>query len=410
MRIGHGSATFPVIPGEALGGYADRTDGAGDLLDPLEVHVITFADEGHRFALVTADLVCANADVVATVRSVLRRKLPVDSCWVAATHTHAGPETGCIPGGGPTPPGIANRLVTVAIEAAQAAISAEQTSRPRPVRTHVSGFASRRGSPSESTLDLPIDALQCMVGDDVVGTLVVSPVHPTILSADNSRVSADLNGGIRRALSSDNRRWAVVATGAAGDISTRHTRRSREVGEIDRLGRLAAEAVDRTAPPPTPVANGGLRPPVSEVVALRPKRPTEVERQLGEPISPHLTDERSRWVLEQGRRIAAELASHQRVDPYEVDVQAIELDVVTLVAVPAELYLDLGEAIRATAATDGRSVVVLGYTNGYLGYLPTHDAPTGYETYVSPVTAGSGETVVQAAVAAIKSMRRHLEE
>jgi hypothetical protein len=406
MRIGHGSAELPVVPGEPLGGYADRSDGVVDVLDPLEVHVVTFADGSHRFALVTADLVCVNTDVVASVRTALGRRLPVDSCWVAATHTHASPEAGCVPGGGPTPPAVADRLVECAVEAAEAAIAAEVHGRLRPARALIPGLAGRRSNSVDSAVDVPVDALLCTVRGGVDGVLAVCPVHPTILSADNNRVSADLNGGIRRALTGTGR-WAVVATGAAGDISTRHTRRSREVDEIGRLGRLTADQVDKTlpAPPDEPVTEA-ITSPVSQVVRLEPKRAAEVERLLAEPLSMHAVDERSQWVLRQGRQIAADLASRQRVEPYEIDVQAIGLGAVTLVAVPAELYLELGEQIRSRAGLDGHDVVVLGYTNGYLGYLPTQHAPTGYETYVSPVTGGSGETVVEAAVDAVSRLRR----
>lgn len=45
--------------------------------------------------------------------------------------------------------------------------------------------------------------------------------------------------------------------------------------------------------------------------------------------------------------------------------------------------------------------MVLGYTNGYLGYLPARDTQPCYETYASPVTSGSSEIVVEAAVAAV---------
>ena len=356
MRIGHGVAEFPIVAGEPLGGYADRSAGVADVLDPLEVHTVTFADDDYRFALVTADLVCVNTDVVASVRAALRARLPVDFCWVAATHTHAGPESGCFPGGGATPRAVTDRLVACAVDATRAAVAAEVSSRLQPVRAVVRGLGGRRSTTSDPDLDLPIDALLCIVGHDVAGILAVCPVHPTILSADNNRASADLNGGIRRALTT-NGRWAVVATGAAGDISTRHTRRSRDVDEIGRLGRLAAEQIDQarpSLPPDTPPY--GVTPAVSRAVRLQPKTPEEVDTLLAKPVSVRPGDERGQWVLRQGRHIATNLARQRRREPYEIHVEAIGLDDVKLVAVPAELYLELGEQIRTRAARDGHTV------------------------------------------------------
>ncbi|MFB9542813.1 hypothetical protein [Micromonospora sagamiensis] len=389
------------MPGEPMGGYVDRSEGVQDVLDPLEVHVVTVADDGHRFALVVVDLICVNADVVERIRTALR-DVGVPSCWVAATHTHASPEAGCAPGGGITPRDVGDRLVAVSLTATRRAVATEREARLTATRTLVSGLASRRNVVDSPPMDIPVDTIGVTVGADVVGLIVVSPVHPTILPAANNHVSADLAGGIRRALSGPDR-WVVVATGAAGDISTRHTRQGHGPPEVDRLGALVA---DRFVPP-APVDGGPVapvRPPVSRSVRLRPKQPAELDASA-RPV-PQIRDGRIRQVLQQGLRIAREQAARQRSEPYEIEVAAVDLDGVTVVGVPGELFLELGEAIRSRAADRAGDVVVLGYTNGYLGYLPARDTPPCYETFASPVSAGSGEIVVETAVeAAIEAAR-----
>ncbi|SCL25926.1 hypothetical protein GA0074692_2052 [Micromonospora pallida] len=390
MRVGHGTAHLAVVPGEPMGGYVDRSEGVQDVLDPLEVHVVTVADDDHRFALVVVDLICVNADIVERIRAAVRG-VGVSSCWVAATHTHASPEAGCAPGGGATPQHLGDRLVAASLAAARRAVATERPARLAATRSLVSGLAGRRNVVDSPPMDIPVDTIAVTVGTDVVGLIVVSPVHPTILPAANNHVSADLTGGIRRALSAPDR-WVVVATGAAGDISTRHTRQGHGPPEVGRLGALVA---DRFVPPPSPVEDrpaAPVRPPVSRCVRLRPKQPAELDASA-RPI-PEVRDGRIRQVLHQGLRIAREQAARQRSEPYEVEVAAVDLDGVTLVGVPGELFLELGEAIRATAG----DVVVLGYTNGYLGYLPARDTPPCYETFASPVSAGSGEIVVETAV------------
>ncbi|MEU4569837.1 hypothetical protein [Micromonospora sp. NPDC023956] len=398
MRVGHGTACLAVVPGEPMGGYVDRSQGVQDVLDPLEVHVVTFADDGHRFALVVVDLICVNADVVERIRAALRG-VGVPSCWVAATHTHASPEAGCAPGGGVTPRHVGDRLVAASLAATRQAVATERSARLAATRTLVSGLASRRNVVDSPPMDIPVDTIGVTVGTDVVGLVVVSPVHPTILPAANNHVSADLTGGIRRALSAPDR-WVVVATGAAGDISTRHTRQGHGPPEVDRLG---ARVADRLVPPSSPVDGGPaapVRPPVSRSVRLRPKQPAELDASAYQ--IPQVRDGRIRQVLHQGLRIAREQAARQRSEPYEVEVAAVDLDGVTVVGVPGELFLELGEAIRARAD----EVVVLGYTNGYLGYLPARDTPPCYETFASPVSAGSGEIVVETAVeAALEAAR-----
>lgn len=399
MRVGHGTRRLEVLPGERMGGYADRSQGVRDVLDPLEVHVVTFADHAHRFALVVADLICVNADVVDRIRAAVAG-LGVDSCWVAATHTHASPEAGCAPGGSPTPAGVGDRLLEAAVLSAKAAVAAERDATVAHTRAWLADLAGRRNAGDAAATDIPVDAVVVADGQTPTGVLTVSPVHPTVLPAGNSDVSADLNGGIRRALGAPGR-WVVAATGASGDISTRHTRQGRSAAEIDRLAALVAAGLGVDAPPPA--RRGGVTPPVSRSLRLAAKPRSEVDAAAGAtPPASALTDARVREVFEQGQRIARDLAARGRPDTYEIEVAAVGLAGLVIVAIPGELFLELGERIRERT---GQDVVVLGYANGYLGYLPTVDTPPSYETLVSPVSAGSGELVVDAAVAAVGSVR-----
>ncbi|MEV1329492.1 hypothetical protein AB0J20_07930 [Micromonospora costi] len=391
-------ARLEVVPGEPMGGYADRSDGLQNVLDPLEVHVVTFADEGHRFALVVADLICVNVDVVDRIRTAMRG-VGVQSCWVAATHTHASPEAGCSPGGAATPRHVADRLEAASLVAARSAMASERAARLDSFRTLVPKLAGHRNITDPGPLDVPVDTIAVTAGGEVVGLVVVSPVHPTVLPADNIHVSADLNGGIRRALSTPDR-WVVVATGAAGDISTRHTRQGRGIDEVDRLGAWLADRVEPVSPHVGSGGPGPVRPPVSRTVALAPKQRAEFDLAVRQAPPPGNGNERISRVLQQGLRIAEEQAARQRTEPYVIDVEAVDLDGVTVVAVPGELFLELGETIRSAAAGQAGDIVVLGYANGYLGYLPARDTQPCYETYVSPVTSGSGELVVETAVEA----------
>jgi hypothetical protein len=378
-----------------MGGYADRADGVQGEHDPLEVHAVTFTDGDHRFALIVVDLICVNDDIVDRVRLALR-SLDVDTSWVSATHTHASPEAGCFPGGSTTPADLGSRLLAASVAATKAALAAERESALGSMRVQIPGLAGWRNR-ADSPVDIPVDALLVLEGDTVVGAVVVCPVHPTVFAADNNHVGADLSGGIRRALGAPER-WIVVATGAAGNISTRYTRRDRSAREVDRLGAMVAAAIDLDQQV-SPSYHVRIRPPAERVIQLEPKTPDEVNRAMRFELDASRSDDRSRQVLEQGRRLAGDLVAQARSEPYPVAVQAVGIGPVTLVAIPAELFLELGEAIRAGASHgDQHAVIVLGYTNGYLGYLPARDTRHSYEALVSPVRQGSGELVVETAI------------
>ncbi len=401
MRVGHGVARLPVVPDEPMGGYADRVGGVAGELEPLEVHAMVLSGAGTRFVLLVADLACVNTDVVAAIRADLAERYDA-SCWVAATHTHSGPEPGCRPGGAPTPPGLADRLLRAARDAVAVAVRDDvpATVEP-PYRTTVDGLGGRRSTDTPEPQAVPVDTTAVRdAGGALLGLLVVHPVHPTVLPAGNRDVSADLSGAIRRAIG---RRlpgvWVMVATGAAGDLSTRHTRRGRGQAELDRLGALVADAIG--VPPAPADAAPAVHGPVTAELELRPK---------GVDDLPGLEELRTRTgaarTFEQGLELAAGLLdAPDRPAAYRVRLEAVSLGGLDLVAVPGELFLCLGERIRAAAGQPDRTVV-LGYANGYVGYLPNREAYArpDYEVLASPVAPGSGEQVAEAAAALTASL------
>jgi hypothetical protein len=404
MRVGHGSAPIVVLPGEPMGGYADRVGGVDGEGEPLEVHAMAVSTAENRFVLLVVDLACVNTDVVEAIRG----DLGVDACWVAATHTHAGPEPGCRPGGDVTPPALADRLVHAARSAVEVALrNGVPATIEAPRRTMVDGLGGRRSATSPEPQVVPVDtAVVRDVAGRLIGMLVVQPVHPTVLPAANRRTSADLSGALRRAVASrlPGDPWVLVATGAAGDLSTRHTRRGRDEAELDRLGALAADAITATLAGATPApAPDGLRGPVESSVVLAPKDADDL---------PGLAELRRRprpaRTFEQGLELATELlGATVRPAEHRIRLEAVSVGGVDLVAVPGELFLNLGELIRAGSRRPEQTVV-LGYANGYLGYLPAREAfeDPDYEVLVSPVRRGSGEQVAQAAAALTAELDR----
>lgn len=402
MKVGHGASVLAIRRGEELGGYLGRSEGIDGILDPLEVHALSFCDGTDRFVLVVVDVICVNKDLVAMIR---KRLAPLGSTytWVSATHTHSGPETGCVPGGTVTPPGVVDRLIQAAEEASDQAMRVETPAALRPFRAWASGVATRRNSAVDPDEALPIDGVTFAQPGGIdegghLGTLIVTPIHPTVFGVENIRASADLSGGIRRAAAKRIGGWAVSATGAAGDISTRATRRSRSLVEIDRLGEAVVDAVARALAVPSAMdANGATPLRASDVVTLLEPN-TGLVRVVVEPeTGDDPLAERRRFVLAQGLEIAASIQHDSRL-PVPVTVEGITVEGINLIAIPGEPYLAIAEAIRARAS---RPTITLGYTNGYVGYLPEEGAAVSYETVVSRVAPASSVALVQAALTSI---------
>lgn len=415
MRVGFAAVRLDVPIGTPMGGYIDRDGGAIGELDPLSVHVVTWDDGGHRFALVIADVVCVNRDLTAAVRASATSH--ADHIWVAATHTHAGPETGCIPGGQDTPAPWKDTISAAATKAIRDAGTDASALVGEVHSGALHSVGAIRGD-RDATAVIPLDVVVFRRVDQTIGgMLVVLPVHPTVLPADNRAISADLPGAVRRALELrlSEGTPVIVATGAAGDISTRSTRRAQDATEVTRLGELVADQclalIDADLGSPVWTAGSRIewRDSVlrlsakksavdNDVVLASARAHEERARAAGDHIGVRIAESRR-----QGVRVHADIRRENLNEDINADVEAVRIGALGLAGLPGEPFVALGESIRSMAPGHNIS---LGYVNGYPGYLPTVDAYplAGYEVLASVVEAGSGERVAEAAGQLLREM------
>ncbi|MQA06110.1 MAG: hypothetical protein GEV07_26460 [Streptosporangiales bacterium] len=396
VAVGHAAVELGVPAGTPLGGYADRTLGATGSSDPLELRVVTMTDGRRRFVWAIADLVCVNTDLAAAVRTTV----PDTTSWLSATHTHAGPETGCRPGGAATPAPWRDRLTDAVAAAAAAAVRAETPAALVLRHGELTDVAGQRSGP-QPRQSVPFDVLEFRAGSTTHGVLVVLPVHPTVLGADNTCTSADLPGAVRRALGERlPGTWCVVATGAAGDVSTRPHRRAQDPRELARLGDLVAGQVASLLQTPgrdvtgdgavaAVAAEGGVPlPPRTDPPADKALL-ADLDRQVDQ-LPAGSAARRTAYTRLQGARLAHQAVA---VRGPTCAVGVLTVGELRLAAVGAEPYLELADRWRALAGPDA---LLVGYTGGYLGYLPTRAAyeTNEYEAAVSPCGPGAGERVI----------------
>lgn len=387
LSVGHGSAVVEVLPGEPMGGYADRVGGASDRGRPLEVHCLRLVDGDRGVALVVVDVVCVNVDLVERARGLALRH-GLDDVVVCATHTHSGPETGCVPGGTATPEDVAERV----LDAIDRALAAAAETRPASVSAHevvVHDVGSVRAAPPAPDAALPVDIVVFERGGQP-GVLVVCPVHPTVLPATNLDPDPDLVGAVRRLVGQEWRRrtgraldFVVVATGAAGDISTRHHRRGRSTDMLELAARVAVPVVDsllRRQPRDEASLSSTLGAVRCDAIAL-PRKSAATWRSLLDAPPGHDEGERARHTREQARRIVGEMGLDQHSGSIDVPVATITLGPAELVGIGGEPFLSVRTALRERVG----GAIVIGYANGYCGYLP-HPGPGPQPTYEELVT------------------------
>jgi neutral ceramidase len=399
-----------------MGGYADRPGPSSGVLEQLRVDCLSISGATGRLVLVVAEVVCINEDLAAQVRLRVHEALeePVGDVWVCATHTHSGPDVGCVAGGGPTPPAWRSRIADAAAGAARAAMASERECAGRLHAGELRGVGSPRGRDGAEAR-VWVDAVRC-VGEDgrLAGVLAVVPVHPTVLPAGSTLVSGDLaaaiRGALERRLSATGAPWVVVATGAAGDISTRRTRRAQTPEECRRLGEDAAEQIAtlmRAEPTSVWEAGSGacsahrraVAMPVrrQDPTALRALRTTLEERRADELARGETASTRTLQTALQGVAVAEAHQDWAGLGAIDLSLSAARLGRLCLFGIGAEPFHSISDDVRSRCADPA---VVLGYANAHVGYLPDEDAysEAGYEVLSSPFGPDAAATTVAALI------------
>lgn len=421
-----GWATVDITPRlpVALGGYGDREKPAEQVHDRLEARALALSDGTACAVLVVADVINTDAELVRVVRASVYEALPDVPLlvWVAATHTHSGPALGGLFAPHLRREDVRDALARSLVDAAVQAVDARRPVVARWASGPVEGIAGNRDHPDRPA-DVDLDLLLLYGSEDERVPLAVAgsfPVHPTVLSAANLEVSADLTGAFRRSFAArapEDPPWVLLATGAAGDISTRHMRQGQDFAEVERLGGLLADRawslVDTARLLIGPADDVRLE-WLTQDVQLAPREfpPEEALREQEREFrvawdaaleAGDIGRARTMETAVQGvkmARVMSRRVAHLRL---RSEVGALRIGPLALVSFPGELYNAMGARLRREA---GGPLLVVGYANGYLGYLPPAEAygRPEYEVLVSMLAPGSAERLVTEAERQLRSL------
>lgn len=395
--------------------------------DDLYARAMVF-DNGHNaVAVLAVDSIGYDNSILGAGRNFTRelRKrvaaktgLRPEAIMLSASHTHSAPETI-----GLTPmretPRVAEWFERHLDDLVQTVVDAwddRQPVRLRCGKAHVEHFARyRRIVLKDGTLNrngpLPNEAdvaVRWRVDDELTvvyaetderaphAVLLNYTAHPVIAML-LPEVSADYPGAATAAVESAlDGAVCLFTQGAAGNVNSPQV--SGTFADVRAAGRQIADAAlseieQLKALPPLTVDTIDVRsqtcslaarpcPSLDEALQQAQEQPTPLNRRIA--------------------RLAAKLAA----DPFDAEVQAMRVGPVCWVSLPGEAFVETGLALKQAGAT-----FVVGYANGYLGYLPIRRAYAegGYEADPGPwsrVAPGSAERLQSIGEALLASAPR----
>ncbi len=457
LRAGAGVVTITPPLGTPLAGHFEERR-AETIDDDLTARSLVLDDGAAPLALVVCDLIRLPGHVVGAAREAVAARcgIPAERVMISATHTHTGPVTAS--GGGD--PGERPMLAAGGDPATAELIDADADpgdlawlagriddavavagSRLRPARlahgtTKVAGACfNRRYRMGDGTVvfnpGVGNPDIRGAVGpvDPTVTALLVEALDGTPLALwanlalhyvgtdDERAVSADYYGAFA---------WAVPRLLGDGCVGLLTNGASGDVNAIDlepvvpargaARARLVARAVAAAA---VNAARLGRRPEApllaADVVPLALQRcPISADDVAGAEAILGRTDPdpepAASFGFVVGQPIPARQARTYARDVLALaampnagttEIQVMRLGGLALVALPGEIFVELGLAIKA--ASPFPTTAIVGLANDQVGYVPTAAAfgQGGYETWrtrISWTAAGTGEAMVATAL------------
>jgi hypothetical protein len=408
MRWLTGAATteFPIKPGTPMAGYLAREGPAESTHDPLTISAFVVMSDGSLFVLLAVDLLGVDRELIDEIAR--EAGVAPDSIALAASHTHSGPG-GIIPSSHPgegaqVDPVLRARFVATCGQTVRSAMARMEPADVSIGTAEAIGIAANRND-RFGPFDPTVTVIQAkgLLGSSIA-TIVHFACHPTILPAASRVISAEFPGVLRRELRASIPGVVFFVNGAAGDVSTRFTRTNQDEAEVERVGTVLAAAAQHALERARAIEGELARGSVHVNLPVRSASDVEQASELaiiaeqrmatGSLSAAELRIEQTRiqGALLLERLMESNLAHVSR----SIQIPWWRLGDLRLLGIPGELVASL----RAAIVDSLPDALILGYTNGYIGYLPDRAAYDAglYEALASPYAAGAGEQLVETLV------------
>jgi hypothetical protein len=385
----------PAKPQWLLGYDPRQSTGVHDHL----FHRIVAMDDGQtQFFLISTDICLYSPSVYDEITKELSAQSGIKplQVWWSVTHTHSAPEVG--------PPGLGeaflkgryehdhNTEYTAQVKKQLLDGIKEAQAKLEPARLGVGwGYANatinRRARNEEGPAflglnpDGPVDhrigLLRLEKADKTLLALIANyGMHGTVLSGKNTLITGDAPGIVADYVEQKVGAPMLYINGAAGNQAPIYTvYPDFESGHLKQFEVLVGD--------PILAANARLGPTTSDVELTLGEATVEIPRKPGMGWAPDLSD----YLRATG--------SSSAMVRLPVRFLRINKDVV-IWAAPVELFCEIAMNVRDHSPFP--YTFYFGYTNGWLGYLPTKAefAYGGYEPKTSPFTDEAGEDLTHA--------------
>ncbi len=400
------------------GYYYERL--ASHVHDPLYARALVLSEGDQTLVIITLDLIDvapqASRSAVETISA--RHNIPAEQIIITSTHTHTGPALSA-----DYEAWLTHRIVdavTIAINNRKPAVLRVGSGHEAGVSFHrrfLMKDGTVRFNPGALNPDIvkPMGPIDPEVGilsvetpdGEVIAVLVNFAIH--LDTVGGTEISADFPFFLERLLrkvlgESTVVMFALAPCGNINHFNVRSPETLKGFERAERIGHALAGAVIREFPGLEPMAAASLRASAEVLPLTVPSytsaevaqaRINAVKQSDHESSTPEIREARKiLWVADRGG------------EPLPGEVKAFGIDDLGIVALPGEIFVELGLDLKQRSPYRHNLILTLsGHTA--MSYIPNREAyPHGaYEVEVSRVVAGEGERLIDSAVSQLERLK-----
>ncbi|MFP6616071.1 MAG: neutral/alkaline non-lysosomal ceramidase N-terminal domain-containing protein [Candidatus Hydrogenedentota bacterium] len=418
-----GAARVNLVPPTpaTMGGYFDRKDPFEGVSTPIYARALVVSNEETTLGVVVLDLCYVSRELTDQARVEIEKQtgIPGENIVVSATHTHSAPSgfMGARFLGRVEQPELSKFLLAQTIEAVVTAYKNLEPAQAGFAYGDLPGMTRNRQQEND-LVDPQVGVLKVQKKDsrEYIAVLANYTGHPVILGGNNLLLSSEFPGAACTTVEDTLGGVAILTQGACGDVTVHRSGDAYE--EVKRVGRVLGGEIIKTAEQIRPTENVPLFSKFQPVDVEPRDLPSVKQAQaninaLEKAHEAAKSDDSPDYIVKKLRRevnaanttmaVARGVAGNDQLLGYgtHTRTQVIQIGDMIAVAIPGEMFVEYQLEIKHRIAQDtGKSAIVIGYANDYIGYIitPRADKTGGYEKAISRVAASAGRTLTEAAI------------
>ncbi len=331
----------------------NRMEPASGIHDDIYCNSLLFEQDGRQVFMFSADFLEFEEEMAEDVKTLMldRYGLERDCLLLAATHNHSsvvGYHKGWYTG--KFQQEYYDFLIDTICRSYEECLANLRTATAKIGRKVITGYYGNRNHPGQLADNEVIVVKFFDEGGNAFAGIVNWAVHSTVISAENTWLTAEWAGNVSRKLGDAFGFYPAMIVGAAGDCSNRNERQGKDFAELERV-------------------SDGM---AAEIAAI--------------PVEDALTLDSIRWQT---------LYHTVHTSDFHLDAKGLVFDFggLQLFVFPGELGSAFGTELKNAAP---KPALVSGYTNGYYEYfLPASEYGLSFETQNCKVPGGEPEKLIE---------------